>query len=118
MWFLKESRLRSRIQFFCVLLLMTGILTLLEGDQVAAGGSETLGSGSKAALTLGNDHTCAITSVGAVKCWGLNSDGQLGDGSLVTRSSPVDVVGLSSGVIAVSAGLEHSCAITSAGAEK
>jgi alpha-tubulin suppressor-like RCC1 family protein len=80
-------------------------------------------SGAKAVST-GGDHTCALLSGGAIDCWGNNSEGQLGDGptatnggygsSLLDSSTPVAVKGISS-AIAVSVGLQDSCAVLSGG---
>jgi alpha-tubulin suppressor-like RCC1 family protein len=71
-----------------------------------------------ASVSAGPFHTCAVTTSGAVKCWGLNSLGRLGNGNAANSAVPVDVVGLSSGVAAVAAGQEHSCAVTTSGAVK
>jgi hypothetical protein len=76
-------------------------------------------AGGVAALAAGSIHTCALTSAGAVKCWGNNIYGQLGDGTTTERHTPVAVSGLASGVAALAAaGSGHTCALTGAGAVK
>lgn len=75
-------------------------------------------AGGVAAISVGYQHTCALTSAGGVKCWGRNVYGQLGDGTNTDRNIPVDASGLTSGVIAVSAGVEHTCAILNSGGVK
>jgi hypothetical protein len=135
-----------------------------------------LGSGALA-ITAGGFHTCAITTAGALKCWGsdefgqtgngaprgalgpIDSEGrgwtdqrrcrgvgrlrlhvrdhaangvkcwglgilgqlgdgtfgQLGDGVKRNRRTPVNVLGLSSGVAAISVGTSHACALVAGG---
>lgn len=73
-----------------------------------------LGSGV-IAIAAGDAHVCALRSTGAMSCWGSNDRGQLGDGTTTDASSPVQVTGLTSGVVRIEAGFENSCAVTSAG---
>jgi hypothetical protein len=76
-----------------------------------------LASGVRAIAT-GDFHTCALTSRGGMKCWGANREGQLGDRSRTERHTPVDVIGLQSGVSTIAAGVQSTWAVTSAGAAK
>ena len=69
-------------------------------------------------LSVGSQHACVITSTNGAKCWGLNSNGSIGDNSGSNRNSPVDVIGLTSGVVSISAGGTHTCAVTIAGEAK
>lgn len=69
-------------------------------------------------LSAGGYQTCAVTSAGAVKCWGANDLGQLGDGSTTSSPVPVAVVGLGAGVRSIASGYEHTCVVTTGGAVK
>ncbi len=67
-------------------------------------------------VVTGGFHACAVTSAGGLKCWGVNSSGQLGDGTTTSRMTPVNVVSHASGVRSVSLGTNHTCAVTTTGA--
>jgi hypothetical protein len=71
-----------------------------------------------AAVAAGDLHSCVLSAGGGVKCWGYNIDGQLGNSSFAEQHVPVDVTGLGSGVIAIAAGYNHTCAVTTTGAAK
>lgn len=71
-------------------------------------------------IAAGEDTTCAITTTGILKCWGANGEGQLGDGSQLTRSSPTVIdTGVSYAKISTAASFNyHTCGLTSAGIVK
>jgi alpha-tubulin suppressor-like RCC1 family protein/fibronectin type 3 domain-containing protein len=78
-----------------------------------------LTSGVTAVAVSGSGaHVCAVVSGGA-QCWGSNSNGQLGNNSLIDTMVPVQVSGLaaSSGVTSIAAGDDFSCAAVSGGAQ-
>ncbi|MBI3775911.1 MAG: hypothetical protein HY273_10235 [Gammaproteobacteria bacterium] len=72
-------------------------------------------SGSVTTLAAGNQHTCALTSVGAIQCWGFNTNGQLGNGSNTSSTTPVTVTSLSGSVLTLTAGAQHTCALSNVG---
>lgn len=69
-------------------------------------------------LAIGGLQACAIIQTGAVKCWGSNQYGGLGsdDPSPDTITDvPVQVSGLSNGVIRIVSGYGFVCAVNSSG---
>lgn len=50
-----------------------------------------VGIPSATQLSCSMDHTCVLTEIGDVYCWGDNQGGQLGDGTEEPRASPVKV---------------------------
>ncbi len=66
-------------------------------------------------IAAGHRHTCVLLETGAVQCWGYNDFGQLGDGTVVSRSTPVYVLGLKSTAGDLSAGAAHTCALLTTG---
>ncbi len=62
-------------------------------------------------VALGRNGTCGIASDGTAYCWGLNNDGQLGDGTESDRSVPTPVA-LDLAFASTSPGDDHTCGIT------
>lgn len=72
-------------------------------------------------VAAGGLHTCAITSEGKLKCWGIGSSGQLGNGSFETVAEPqANGVDLDDDVTSrpsrLTAGNSHTCALRRDGA--
>lgn len=67
-----------------------------------------------ARVIVGGNHTCAVTTGGAARCWGRNNRGQVGNGTTVDRNTPATVY--SSGVVSLAAGGFHTCAVVSGAA--
>lgn len=65
-------------------------------------------------ISAGDEHSCGVTSAGAIYCWGDNASGQLGNGGGADSNVPV-FVSSSEKFINVSAGAQHSCAVSSGG---
>ncbi len=66
------------------------------------------------AVTSGGYHSCALLSNNTVRCWGENSDGQLGNNTTTASSTAVVASGLTDAV-AISAGTYHTCALRTGG---
>ncbi len=109
---------------------------VIEGGAVKCWGDNSIGqlgdgnkpNGSASAITVaglggpardvaaGWQYSCAVLVAGGVACWGSNYYGQLGDGSMTSKPSPVPVSGGLTGIVAVDAGYVHTCALSGSGA--
>ena len=69
------------------------------------------------AVRPGYLHTCALAANKYVYCWGDNSYGQLGSGSVSNRTVP-NIVGNIANVSVLASGHAHSCAADADGAVK
>ncbi|MGH7471572.1 MAG: RCC1 domain-containing protein [Longimicrobiales bacterium] len=67
-----------------------------------------------AEVVAANFHTCARSTAGAVYCWGLNDNYQIGDGTLTTRTLPV-LINVGTTVASVTANRTQTCARASNG---
>lgn len=68
------------------------------------------------AVAAGTVHACAVSNDGVLWCWGDNSEGQLGDGTTETRTTPVRVAGLGTDVAQVALSYLSTCALMRDGA--
>jgi hypothetical protein len=62
-------------------------------------------------VSCGEKHRCALLKDATLSCWGDGTYGQLGDGTTMSKSMPVKVQGLPTGVAATAAGGAHTCAV-------
>ncbi len=69
-----------------------------------------IGTDSWSQISAGQTHSAAINSSGLLFTWGLNTLGQLGDGTLISRSSPFQVG--SSSWMFISSGDDFTSGIT------
>jgi alpha-tubulin suppressor-like RCC1 family protein len=81
------------------------VTTLPPAVQIAIGGT----------LISGNS-SCALTTAGAVFCWGWNASGQLGDGTTSDADVPEGVTGLSGPAAAIANNGGSACAMVIGGA--
>ena len=66
-------------------------------------------------VSCGNQYAAAIKTDGTLWTWGLNTSGQLGDNTTISRSSPVQVVGFATNWKSVSCGSKFTAAIKTDG---
>ena len=76
-------------------------------------------------LSAGGRHTCVVTSERRAFCWGDNDHGQLGTGSELSSSVPLEVCTPGSTAcppgsalespVAIAGGLSHTCALSTSG---
>jgi alpha-tubulin suppressor-like RCC1 family protein len=63
---------------------------------------------------LGPGHACAVVRDGTVRCWGVNFNSQLGDGTMTNQAKPI-VVAILDDATQVSTGAYHTCALRRSG---
>ena len=69
------------------------------------------------AVAAGGGYTCGLLKGGEVQCWGLNFNGELGNGTTTNSDIPVAVRGISNAV-AIAAGSGSTCATLSDGSSQ
>lgn len=62
-------------------------------------------------VAAGFGHSCAIGADGRAACWGSNDNGQLGDGSFDSRTTP-EFVASDLTFTQITSGLRHTCGLT------
>ncbi|NOK38261.1 kelch-like protein [Corallococcus exercitus] len=89
---------------------VTNALGLSASYTFSIQGGSTCAAGLVTRLAAGYGHTLALKQDGTLWAWGINDEGQLGDGTTTGRRTPVQVQGLT-GVMAVAAGYGHTLAL-------
>lgn len=98
-----------------------GVAAAQMGDALPA----LLFGGPATSIAAGAHHSCALLQTGAVKCWGLNDTGQLGQGNVNNVGDaagelallPPIALGAGRSAVAIDVG-SHSCALLDNGGVK
>lgn len=89
-----------------------GVTTTITSSNVPV---QVIGVNHPLTVTGGGFFSLALMSDHTLKAWGENSLGELGDGTTIARSAPVNVSSILSNVVQVSAGWKHAVALTADG---
>jgi len=76
--------------------------------------------GTAVQISAGYNHTCALLDIGAIRCWGMNTSGQLGygnidtigDNELPSTAGDIPIGGI---VTQIDAGEDYTCALMDSG---
>ena len=79
-------------------------------QQLAPGSAVNLGQ-KATRLAAGRGYTCALLDDGSVKCWGLNTYGQLGIGNTTQQLAPGSAVNFGQKATEIAASAFHTCAV-------
>jgi alpha-tubulin suppressor-like RCC1 family protein len=74
---------------------------------------KALTPGTSIAVSVGDQHGCAVESKGTISCWGMNDLRELGTNSILGSGTPLQVANVS-GVTGTAAGQDHACALLGA----
>ena len=107
--------------FLAIAVILTGV-TLSTPAAASAPSTTTARSTALATipnsprLVVGQNVSCVIYANADIYCWGKNDQGQIGDGTTVDRTTPVQISPPpNTRFTTIAPGDVHSCAITDAG---
>ncbi len=84
-------------------------------DSPAMPDAGPMGGQNAATIAAGNGHSCARRPDGTARCWGRNTEGELGDGTMMgSTTASLDVFGVAD-ILELTAGDELTCARTRGG---
>lgn len=97
-----------------------GNTTYIGNNETPASAGDVMVGAAALNLGLGNNHTCAVITGGAVRCWGSSARGQLGYGNTATigdnevPATAGDVM-VGGPVMQLALGNAHTCALLTSG---
>src|SRR5687768_15787500 len=92
-------------------LFSVGVFAVVRAEQNE--GTTAPGAAAQGRIAGGGLHSCAVLTSGVVQCWGSNDQGQLGNGTVTTSTTPV-ATGITTAT-AIAAGNNHTCALLTGG---